>query len=274
MVSEREGLGHGQEEPAAGHRHHRVPDEADHRGGDLHGPESLPPGEAVDSRHLPELGRDGAHRAVVREGHVPDLSGEDHQDAGQLEADVASREEGDHPEDEPGEKAEDGDPLADVEEGDQDLLGAPGVRRRGPDDEGEEEGEEVGGEAAGERKERVAGKGGGERSISTAARIGASHRWARATRPARRAPRPARRRRSIPARWSLRARRTVSRRLRGAFSARIHRRSAAFSAGCRRGSGREARGPGGRCGIPVPGQRRATRRSPGSPSTRPPRPRS
>ena len=51
-VAERERLVDGQEEPAARHRHHRVPDEADDGRRDLHRPEALPEREPVDPRDL------------------------------------------------------------------------------------------------------------------------------------------------------------------------------------------------------------------------------
>ena len=114
----------------------------------------------MDPRDFVELLRDGPEGSVIRERHVPDLSREDHHDAGQLEADVALREEGDHPEDEPRKEAEDGDSLSDVEKRDQHLLGSLRVRGRRPDDEGEEEREEIGGETPREGEERVAGEGG------------------------------------------------------------------------------------------------------------------
>ena len=61
-VAERERLGHGQEEPAAGHRHHRVPHQPDHRRRHLERAEALPPAEAVDARR-PRAARSGCARS-------------------------------------------------------------------------------------------------------------------------------------------------------------------------------------------------------------------
>ena len=94
FVAELEGFGDHQKEPAAGHAHHAVPDEA-HRGeGELDPFEALPPVEAVDRGDVLLIGGNGAERVVEAEGHVPGLAGEDHEDGGELEADVVAREEG------------------------------------------------------------------------------------------------------------------------------------------------------------------------------------
>ena len=112
----------------------------------------------MDPGDLVQLRRNRPERAVKREGHVPDLAGEDHHDAGQLEPDVRRRKEGDHPEDETRHEAEDRDPLADVEERDHHLLGPLRVSGDGPVDEGKGEREEVRREAARQREQGVSGQ--------------------------------------------------------------------------------------------------------------------
>jgi len=154
-VPQGERLVDGQEEPPSGHRHHRVPDEADDGRGHLHGTEGLEPSEAVDPGDLSELGGDRTERPVEREHHVPDLAGEDHEDAGELEAHVGVREERDHAEDQAGQEPEHRNPLPDVEKGNHDALGALGVRGHGSIDQREQEREDVGGESPRQGEQRV-----------------------------------------------------------------------------------------------------------------------
>src|SRR5579872_3713024 len=75
---ELEGFVDGEEEPSAGHGHHGIPDEADHSGGDFEKFENLPAGKSLKSGGFAKGGGDGSETAVKAEGHVPDLSGEDH----------------------------------------------------------------------------------------------------------------------------------------------------------------------------------------------------
>ena len=125
----------------------------------------------------------------------------------------------------------------------------PAPRR--PVDEREDEGEQVRREAAGEREQRVAGEGRGERSISTVGRIGASHRWASATTPATSAPTKTRIRRSTAAPGVPAA---VLRTLEvGARSPRRRLRLPVEPSG----SGTGAPDPGSRCGSPARGRRPA-----------------
>ena len=92
VVAEREGLVHGEEEPAAGHRHHRVPHEADHRRRHLERAERFHQPKRWTRATSRSSSGNRAQRAVEREGHVPHLAGEDHQHAGELEPDVRVRE--------------------------------------------------------------------------------------------------------------------------------------------------------------------------------------
>ena len=58
-VAERERLGDGQEEPAARHRHHRVPDQPDRRRRQLRAVRKVcPPAEAVDARDVAQVARE------------------------------------------------------------------------------------------------------------------------------------------------------------------------------------------------------------------------
>ena len=156
LVAELEGLVDHQEEPAAGHAHHAVPDEAGRGEGQLHPPEAAPPAEAVERGDLDLLARDGPQRVVEAEGHVPGLAGEDHQHRRQLEAHVAVGERGDQREDQAGHEAEHRDALEDVQQGDEDALGDAVLGGPVAVDQREAEREHVGDEAAAEREERVA----------------------------------------------------------------------------------------------------------------------
>ncbi len=55
LVPEDEGLADHEEEPAAGHAHHAVPDEPDGAEGQLDPAEALPPAEPVQRRHLGQV---------------------------------------------------------------------------------------------------------------------------------------------------------------------------------------------------------------------------
>src|SRR3984957_16549796 len=75
--TEHEHFAHHQGEPSSGHRHHRVPDQADGGEGQLHLDEALPPTETVNFRGLAHLVGNAFERSVEAEGHVPHLPGED-----------------------------------------------------------------------------------------------------------------------------------------------------------------------------------------------------
>ena len=82
----RDGLGRDHEEPAAGHRHHHVPDQRGHREGHFDAPEARPGVQPEQPAGLGQLVGHGAQRLVEAEGHVPGLAGEDREHRRQLGA--------------------------------------------------------------------------------------------------------------------------------------------------------------------------------------------
>ena len=131
------------EEPAAGHRHHHVPDEPGHGEGRLELPETLPGRQVESVGDLDEVGRHAAQRLVERKGHVPGLAREDREDRSRLIARDRSRKHVDEEHDKEGEETQDRHRLQDVEQRNQDLLGpfALGGQRRISEREDEREGE-------------------------------------------------------------------------------------------------------------------------------------
>ena len=147
-VADRDRLRGDDEEPAAGHRHHRVPDEARHRERRFELPELLPAGEAKAARDFIEIGRHGAQRLVERKGHVPGLAGEDGEDRRQFRAQRVAGEEAEEEGHGEGEKAQDRHRLQDVEHRDQHHFGAPALGRERRVSEGEHQ-------RSGERREHA-----------------------------------------------------------------------------------------------------------------------
>ena len=106
-----------EEEPGTSDGHDGVPDKADGGVGEFQLKETLDAREAVDLGGFAELFGNAAKRGVEGEGHIPDGAGEDEQDSAELDADLAGGKEGDHGEHDPGQEAEDGDGLEDIERG-------------------------------------------------------------------------------------------------------------------------------------------------------------
>mmetsp|Transcript_21587 Transcript_21587/g.51171 ORF Transcript_21587/g.51171 Transcript_21587/m.51171 type:complete len:655 (+) Transcript_21587:263-2227(+) len=119
----RDGLGGDNEEPAAAHAHHHVPQQARHRERQLQPPEALPARELEDARGLLQLARHGAQRLVEAEGHVPGLAGEDGEQRRQLHTEQIAREQRDEGRHRDGLEAQDGNGLQDVQQRHQHLLG-------------------------------------------------------------------------------------------------------------------------------------------------------
>src|SRR5579862_7474222 len=88
--AEHEHLAGHEEEPAAGDRHHGVPDQTDGGERKLHLDETLPPTEVVDSRGLAHLFWNAFERSVEAEGHVPDLAGEDEEDRSGFDSELTA----------------------------------------------------------------------------------------------------------------------------------------------------------------------------------------
>ena len=82
----------GQEEPAAAEAHHPVPDESDHRAGNVELPEPLPLRQPHEARRFVEVGRLRDERVVEAERHVPRLRREDREDRRELQTEDRVRE--------------------------------------------------------------------------------------------------------------------------------------------------------------------------------------
>ncbi len=122
--AEDEHLAGHEEEPAAGDRDHRVPDEADGGERELELDEALEGRELVDTGGFGEFLWDAFDGGVEGEGHVPDLAGEDQQDGAHFDADLARGKEGDHGEHDAGKEGKHGDGLEDIEGGKHEGLDA------------------------------------------------------------------------------------------------------------------------------------------------------
>ena len=128
LGAEHEHLADHQHEPAARHRHHGVPHQADGRVRQLQLDEALIPTQPVDLRGLSHLARNTLQRRVEAERHVPHLPGEDEQDRAHLDADLASRKQRHHRQHDARQKAEHRNRLQDVEQRNHDALGSRVVR--------------------------------------------------------------------------------------------------------------------------------------------------
>ena len=117
-------------EPAAGDGDDGVPDQADGGVGHFKLPEALPGGVAIDARGFDHLPGNALERGVEAEGQIPDLAGEDQQDDAHFDAELMAGNQSDHGQHHAGEKAEDGDGLEDVEDGDHPGFDAWDCRRR------------------------------------------------------------------------------------------------------------------------------------------------
>jgi hypothetical protein len=118
------------EEPAARHRHHHVPDQLRHRMRHFEPPEALPRRQMIHPRRLDQLDRHGAQRLVQAERHVPGLRRKDREDRGAFDAEQPARKQRDEAGDGDRQKAEDRHRLQDVEHRDQDLFGLPAFGRQ------------------------------------------------------------------------------------------------------------------------------------------------
>ena len=136
-ISDRDRFRRHHEEPAAGHRHHRVPDQAGHGERHVEPPEALPSAEVKALRRLLEILRDVAHRLVHAERHVPGLAGENREHASEFGAEHAAGKQIHEEDDGEGQKAEDRHRLQDIEQRNQHHLGAPALGGKCGIDEGE-----------------------------------------------------------------------------------------------------------------------------------------
>ncbi len=133
-VADRDRLGCDDEEPAARHRHHHVPDQPRHREGRFQLPEPLPPREAETTRDFDQIARHAAQRLIEGKGHIPGLRGEDREDGGAFGAQHRSGKKPKKKRHREREKPEDRHRLQDVEQRDEDEIRAPafgGERRIG-----------------------------------------------------------------------------------------------------------------------------------------------
>jgi hypothetical protein len=113
-----------QEKPAAGDGHHGIPDETDGGKRKVELGEALPAAEAIDDRGLMQFARNGFQRRIETESNIPDLPGEDEQDAAEFYAEFAVGKDGDHSEHHAGKKTQHRDGLENVQERNHDDFGA------------------------------------------------------------------------------------------------------------------------------------------------------
>ena len=114
-VADRDRLRGDDEEPAARHRHHRIPDQAGRGERHLEPPETQPGRELEMATHLVEIGRHRAQRLVEAERHVPGLGGEDREDRRAFGAELAAGKQPHENSDREGEEAEHRHRLQDIE---------------------------------------------------------------------------------------------------------------------------------------------------------------
>ncbi len=123
VVGDADGLAGDDEEPAARHRHHHVPNQLRQREGHFELPEALPGREVIHPRGFAQIVRHRDERLVQAERHVPGLRGEDRENGGAFVAEEAAGKEPDEAGDGDGQEAENRHRLQDVEDRDQNLLG-------------------------------------------------------------------------------------------------------------------------------------------------------
>ncbi len=110
-------------EPAAGHRHHHVPDQLRHGERHVEPPKTHPWAEPEVARRLFELGRDGTQRLIERKRHIPGLAGEDRENGGVFGAQHAAGRQFHEEHHRHRNEAQDRDRLQNVEQRHQDTLG-------------------------------------------------------------------------------------------------------------------------------------------------------
>ena len=95
-VAEDEHFAGHQKKPAAGNRHHGIPDQADSGEGKVELGEALPAAETIDHRSFIEFAGNRFQRGIKTEGDVPDLARKYKQDGAEFDAKLAVREKSDH----------------------------------------------------------------------------------------------------------------------------------------------------------------------------------
>ncbi len=128
-LSQHEHFTHHQREPPSGHRHHRVPHQADGRRRQLQLSEALPRTEAVDRCSLAHLVWNSLQRRVETEGHIPHLAGEDQKDGTHLQAKLPAGKKRHHRQHHGRKKAEHRNRLQHIEQWNHEAFGARVIRR-------------------------------------------------------------------------------------------------------------------------------------------------
>ncbi|VWB86691.1 hypothetical protein BDO18943_04118 [Burkholderia dolosa] len=124
-IADRDRLRRDDEEPAARHRHHHVPDQPRHRERYFELPEALPRRQMEPARHFVEIARHRTQRLIEAERHVPRLAREDREDRRELRAEHAARKQREEERDRKRDIAEHRHRLQDVEDRHQHHPRAP-----------------------------------------------------------------------------------------------------------------------------------------------------
>src|SRR5580700_3452355 len=138
MVQHGNRFARGEKEPTASEADHRVPHEPDRGRRDVELNETLPSRKAIQRGRFLQFVRNRLQRLVERKRHVPCLAREYREYGRELEAEETAVKQRDEGRDDDGEIAEHRYGLQDVEQWDEDSLGAFTARREVAVDEREE----------------------------------------------------------------------------------------------------------------------------------------
>src|SRR5206468_2781327 len=122
LIAQREGFADAEEKPSSRHRHKAVPHQIHCRKGQLHLQQGLAGIEPNDAGDLFEIRRHGLQRRIKTEGHVPDLAGENHDDAGQLKTRIGFGKQRNQHQYQPGKKTQHRYTLENIQQWNQQAL--------------------------------------------------------------------------------------------------------------------------------------------------------
>ncbi len=113
-----------EKKPAAGDRHHGIPNKTDGGKRQVEFGEALPAAEAIDDRGFVEFAWNGFQRRIKTERDVPNLTRKNEQDGAEFGAELAVRKNRDHGEHDSRQEAEHGDRLKNIQQRNHDHFGA------------------------------------------------------------------------------------------------------------------------------------------------------
>src|SRR5216683_2303598 len=116
-----------EKKPAAGDRHHGIPNKTDGGKRQVEFGEALPAAEAIDDRGFVEFAWNGFQRRIKTERDVPNLTRKNEQDGAEFGAELAVRKNRDHGEHHSRQEAEHGDRLKNIQQRNHDHFGAAGA---------------------------------------------------------------------------------------------------------------------------------------------------